>query len=78
MPFLLGDRLAARIDLKSNRLERQLLVRGAWVESGIDRAVVAPALAAELRIWASWLDLNHVLVGARGTLARALRRELSA
>ena len=72
LPFLQGDRLAARVDLKSDRAARRLVVLGAWFEPWADRTAVAPALAAELRDWAEWLGLERVVVGRRGDLARAL------
>jgi uncharacterized protein YcaQ len=72
LPFLLGDRLVARVDLKSDRVGRRLLVVGAWIEPGADRASVVSALAAEVRSWASWLGLRSVAVGRRGDLARTL------
>jgi uncharacterized protein YcaQ len=78
LPFLLGDRLVARIDLKSDRGARRLLVVGAWLEPGADRAAVAPALAAELRAWSSWLGLPSVVVGRRGDFARRLSAALRA
>jgi uncharacterized protein YcaQ len=72
LPVLLDDRLVARVDLKSDRLSRRLIVLGAWLERGADREAVAPALAAELRDWARWLDLTRVVVGRRGDFARTL------
>jgi uncharacterized protein YcaQ len=78
LPFLLGDRLVARVDLKSERLGRRLLVVGAWLERGADGAAVAPALAAELREWTSWLGLRSVAAGRRGDFARALSAALRA
>jgi len=76
LPFLFGDRLVARVDLKSDRVARRLLVVGAWLEAGADRATVASALAAELRDWAAWLALRSVVVGRRGDLARTLSAAL--
>jgi uncharacterized protein len=73
LPFLLGDRLVARVDLKSDRVGRRLVVVGAWLEAGANPAAVAPALAAELRQWTSWLGLERVAVGSRGNLSRDLR-----
>src|SRR5712671_2846366 len=69
LPFLLGDRLVARVDLKSDRVARRLLVVGAWLEPGADRDSVASALAAELREWTSWLGFERVAVGSRGNLS---------
>jgi uncharacterized protein YcaQ len=78
LPFLMEDRLAARVDLKSDRVGRRLVVLGAWVERWADRSAVAAALAAELRAWVDWLGLEKVAVGRRGDLARALAVALRA
>ncbi len=72
LPFLLGDRLVARVDLKSDRAAGALAVQGAFAEPGVDARAVAAALAAELRAMASWLGLERVVVARRGDLARAL------
>jgi uncharacterized protein YcaQ len=72
LPFLFGDRLAARVDLKSDRPNSRLLVAGAYLESWADAGAVAPALAAELHTLASWLALDSVRVGRRGRFAGPL------
>jgi uncharacterized protein YcaQ len=72
LPFLLGDRLVARVDLKSDRKAGVLRVQGAFAEDGVDVPEVATELAAELRLVADWLELDGVAVGERGDLVRPL------
>ncbi|HUA06917.1 MAG TPA: crosslink repair DNA glycosylase YcaQ family protein [Solirubrobacteraceae bacterium] len=72
LPFLLGETLVARVDLKADRLQNALLVQGAFAEDGVDRPHVARELAAELRLVATWLGLERVAVAPRGDLAGAL------
>jgi hypothetical protein len=76
LPFLLGDRLVARVDLKADRAAGVLRAPGAFAEPGVDRGAVAEALAVELRGLAAWLGLAAVEVGGRGDLARPLRKAL--
>jgi len=73
MPFLLDDRLVARVDLKADRAGSVLEVRAAHVEEGIAPEDVAPRLARELRRFAAWLGLERVEVVRKGRLAAALR-----
>ena len=72
LPFLLGDSLVARVDLKSDRQAGVLRVPGAFAEPGVDVAHVADELAEELAITAKWLGLDGVVVGERGDLAAPL------
>ncbi len=76
LPFLMGDRLVARVDLKSDRTASALLVRSAHGEPGVEPGAVAVALAEELRSMATWLGLERVSVGGAGDLAASLRRAL--
>jgi len=73
-PFLLGERLAGRVDLKADRAHRVLAVPGAFAEPGEDPNGVTPALAAEIGAMAGWLGLEGVVVGDRGNLASCLRQ----
>ena len=72
LPFLLGEQLVARVDLKSDRQQGVLLVQGAFAEEGVDRDLVAAELAAELRLVAGWLELDDVVVVRNGDLAAEL------
>ncbi|MBX3188209.1 MAG: YcaQ family DNA glycosylase [Labilithrix sp.] len=74
LPFLLGDALAARVDLKATRDEGVLDVFAAHLEAGAKEKPVAAALAGELRAVASWLELDRVRVARKGSLAPALAR----
>ena len=71
-PFLLGEDLVARVDLKADRVAGVLRVPGAFAEVGVDHAHVAHELAEELRLMADWLGLDGVVVGQRGDLAPRL------
>jgi uncharacterized protein len=74
LPFLLGDRIVARLDLKADRANGSLVVRAAHIEPGADIREVVPALHAELQAWAEWLALERITVERRGALAGPLRR----
>ncbi|MDX6285180.1 MAG: uncharacterized protein QOG53_665 [Frankiales bacterium] len=72
LPFLLGDQLVARVDLKSDRAAGVLRVQAAYTEPGIDKAAVTTALVAELTELADWLGLTGVTWTGRGDLALTL------
>jgi uncharacterized protein YcaQ len=76
LPFLLGESLVARVDLKSDRAARVLRVQGAFAEAGLAPGPIAEPLAAELVLMAGWLGLDDVVAGDRGDLAGTLRAAL--
>ncbi|PPF13622.1 MULTISPECIES: winged helix-turn-helix domain-containing protein [unclassified Rathayibacter] len=75
LPVLLDDVIAARVDLKSERKRRVLLVQAAWLEPGAP-ADTPERLAALLVEAAAWQGLDAVEVVGRGDLAAALAAAL--
>ena len=75
LPFLEGEAITARVDLKADRKAGVLVVQAAHAEPGATAATPA-RLAAELRLMAGWLGLSSVRVEKRGGLAEALGAEL--
>jgi len=73
LPFLYGEQLAARVDLKSSRKEKLLEVHGVHYEAGVKNADVAEALATELREMAAWMGHGDVRVLTRSVASRSLR-----
>jgi uncharacterized protein YcaQ len=77
LPFLQGEALTARVDLKAERKAATLRVQAAHAEPWADE-VTAPLLARELTLMAGWLGLERVEVEPRGDLAGALSAALAA
>ena len=81
LPFLFDGRLVARVDLKSDRDGRKLLVLAAHRElDGKPPATwsdIAAALAGELRTMADWLGLESVAVQRCGNFALKLAKACS-
>jgi uncharacterized protein YcaQ len=77
LPFLLGDRMAARVDLKADRQAGVLRVPGVFAEPGAP-VHTASALAAELVRLAGWLGLDRVEAPTRGDLAGSVSTALRA
>lgn len=82
LPYLQGDRIVARVDVRSDRRAGVLRVPGVFAEprpsgagSATHDAVVDPALLlAELRRLAEWQGCSDVEIGEKGDLAAPLRR----
>ena len=71
LPFLEGDAITARVDLKADRKAGVLIVQSAHAEPWASDATPVK-LAAELKLMAGWLGLTAVRVQRRGDLAAAL------
>ena len=78
LPFLLGDRFAARVDLKADRKTGVLQIPAAWIEPAADQEETAAALAVELHRLAGWLGLASIATPDRGDLAGPLAAALKA
>ena len=72
LPFLQGEAITARVDLKADRQAGVLRVMASHLEPGAQGADVAPALAVQLRAMAGWLGLADVSVSKKGDLSAAL------
>lgn len=75
LPFLEGDALTARVDLKADRKQGVLVVQASHAEPWAGETTPA-RLAAELNRMAGWLGLERVRVEQRGDLAAALGNAL--
>lgn len=76
MPFLLGDELVGRVDLKADRQAGALRARGTFVEEGQDPVRVGRAMAEQLEVMAAWLQMGSIEVAERGNGAASVRRAL--
>jgi uncharacterized protein YcaQ len=72
LPFRLGDRIVARVDLKADRQSKRLLVLNAHEEDDIDRSDCCQHLATELHAIRDWLGMEEIRVSRKNGLAQSL------
>ncbi len=76
LPFLLGEELVGRVDLKADRKSSTLIARATFAETGHDPRRVAENLAESLMEMSGFLGLDGVRTEPRGNLAGELARAL--
>jgi uncharacterized protein YcaQ len=69
LPFMLDGALVGRVDLKTDRQQRRLLVKGAFAEPDVDKRHVGRALRQELELVAAWQGMDDIEVVKNGDLA---------
>jgi uncharacterized protein YcaQ len=80
LPLLQNGNLVGRIDLKSDRKTRELLVQSAWHELDVKPNAVdglARDLAEHLNEISAWQGLSATVVAEKGNLAPALTSAVS-
>jgi uncharacterized protein YcaQ len=60
LPFVLGEKIVARVDLKADRAAGNLIVHSIHPEAGMPPEEIAPALGDELHLMAEWLNLGSI------------------
>ena len=78
LPYLMGDEIVARVDLKADRSAGVLRVLASHFEPARDPGIVAESLARDLRRLAQWRGLDDIDVSDRGESAPALRSAVAA
>lgn len=59
LPFLWGERIAARTDLRADRASGRLIVESIHLEPGVPQKQVRQALEEELHLLCRWLELSR-------------------
>ncbi|HEY7178294.1 MAG TPA: crosslink repair DNA glycosylase YcaQ family protein [Gaiella sp.] len=72
LPFLLGEEIVGRVDLKADRQSGRLVVKAAHSEPGAPPET-AEELSAELVRLSEWLGMDSLSVESRGDLAPKIR-----
>jgi uncharacterized protein len=60
LPFLMGEKIVARVDLKADRANGCLIVHSIHPEASTPPAEIGPLLGEELRLMADWLNLSEI------------------
>jgi uncharacterized protein YcaQ len=79
LPILHNRKIVGRIDLKSERKEKTLMVQSVWAEASMDSKQVAAAAAAvakHLVEVAKWQGLQRITLEPVGTMAADLAKNL--
>ncbi|MDH3433747.1 MAG: winged helix DNA-binding domain-containing protein, partial [Gammaproteobacteria bacterium] len=72
LPFRVGDKIVARVDLKADRQSGQLLLLNAHEENGIDSRDCCRYLADELHALKTWLGLDTIRVSRKNAFTRGI------
>lgn len=72
LPFRVGDQIVARVDLKTDRQNRTLLVLAAHEEAHSEQGTCLDALASELHALKTWLNLDAVCITKHNGFSRKL------
>ena len=76
LPFRVGDQIVARVDLKADRKNKQLLVLAVHEEAQVERKLCLDALALELQALQQWLGLDALKVSRHNSVSRQLAKIL--
>jgi len=63
LPFMMDGEMVGRVDLKADRASGVLQAHSVHTEKGVKRSAINDALNAELRVMATWLQLDRVQIG---------------